>query len=145
MDPEARAATRSLLAELRAEGAAILLTTHELGDVERLADRIVVIASGRVAAAGTPAELIAGARTSLRFRLTADLSEDDRVVLTSLLGGALAVDGGRRYRLDAIPPDPGLIATLAGWCAQHGLTIVELRSEGISLEERYLELVGGDR
>ena len=41
MDPEARAATRAIVADLRAAGVAILLTSHDLADVERLADRIV--------------------------------------------------------------------------------------------------------
>ncbi|MDH4143199.1 MAG: ABC transporter ATP-binding protein [Chloroflexota bacterium] len=57
MDPEARAITRELLVSLRAEGIAMLLTSHDLVDVERLADRIVVIAAGRIVAAGTPAEI----------------------------------------------------------------------------------------
>ena len=60
MDPEARAATRAIVADLRSEGAAILLTSHDLADVERLADRIYVLADGRIVASGTPAELPAG-------------------------------------------------------------------------------------
>jgi len=53
MDPEARAVTRELVAGLRGAGAAILLTSHDLVDVERLADRVVVLAGGRVLAEGT--------------------------------------------------------------------------------------------
>ena len=52
MDPEARAVTRELIATERTAGVAILLTSHDLVDVERLADRVVVIAAGRVLAAG---------------------------------------------------------------------------------------------
>ncbi|HYH93300.1 MAG TPA: ABC transporter ATP-binding protein, partial [Candidatus Saccharimonadales bacterium] len=40
MDPEARAATRELVHGMRADGVAILMTSHDLTDVERLADRI---------------------------------------------------------------------------------------------------------
>jgi len=40
--------------------------------------------------------------------------------------------------------DPALVARLAGWCAEHGLLITELRVGAASLEERYLELVGAD-
>ena len=57
MDPEARAVTRDLIASLRTEGAAVLLTSHDLVDVERLADRVVVIVAGRVLATGTPADV----------------------------------------------------------------------------------------
>jgi len=63
MDPEARAVTRELIAGLRAAGAAILLTSHDLVDVERLADRVVVIAAGRIVASGAAADVRGGAAT----------------------------------------------------------------------------------
>ncbi len=75
MDPEARVTIRSVIAELRDAGVAILLTSHDLTDVERLADRIVVLDDGRVVASGTPAELAAGAIARLRFRLDRPLDE----------------------------------------------------------------------
>ena len=69
MDPEARAVVRELIAEQRAAGVAILLTSHDLVDVERLADRIIVLVAGRVAASGTSSELASGLRPRLRFRI----------------------------------------------------------------------------
>ena len=64
MDPEARAVTRELIAAERAAGGAILLTSHDLVDVERLADQVVVIARGRIVASGTVAS-VRGAAASL--------------------------------------------------------------------------------
>jgi ABC-2 type transport system ATP-binding protein len=63
MDPEARVVTRDRVTALRAAGVAILLTSHDLVDVERLADRIVVIAAGRVIASGPTADVRGGAAT----------------------------------------------------------------------------------
>jgi ABC-2 type transport system ATP-binding protein len=57
MDPEARAVTRDLIHELRTEGVAMLITSHDLVDVERLADQVIIIAAGRILASGTPAEI----------------------------------------------------------------------------------------
>jgi ABC-2 type transport system ATP-binding protein len=151
MDPEARAAIRTIVADLRDAGTAILLTSHDLTDVERLADRIVVLDHGRVVASGTPAELSAGATPRLRVRLDRPLGTDEVAGLQDALGAILpaatvAVDGdGARYRVEGVVPDAALIAALAGWCVAADRLVVELRSSSGSLEDVYLELVGRDR
>jgi len=151
MDPEARAATRAIVAGLRDAGAAILLTSHDLTDVERLADRIFVLDGGRIVASGTPAELMAGVVPRLRLRLDRALDTTELAELAGTLGtiraGATVVpdgDGGR-YRLDGVPPDPALVAGVADWCSEAGRLIVELRTAGGSLEDVYLELVEASR
>ena len=148
MDPEGRAATRAIVADLRRDGAAILLTSHDLGDVERMADRVVVLRAGRIVATGSPAALAAGVRPRLRFRLERTLAPEERADLgrrLSLISPGAAVvpeaDAGR-YRVEGATPDPALIAALAGWCAEVGRLLVEVRAVGATLEEAYLELVG---
>ncbi len=58
----------------------------------------------------------------------------------------VAAGAGAHYELEGLTEaaDPGLVAALAGWCAERGLLITELRLGAASLEERYLELVGED-
>jgi ABC-2 type transport system ATP-binding protein len=146
MDPEAKAATRTLIGELRAAGVTVLLTTHDLADVERLADRIALIDRGRMVALGSPAELMAGATPRLTFRLAAPLADPDRRALADHLAvaraGAVLIDeGGGRYRLDGAAPDTDVVRRLATWCAERDLLILELRTGGASLEDRYLELI----
>jgi ABC-2 type transport system ATP-binding protein len=140
MDVEARAATRGLIGRLRDEGVTVLLTSHDLGDVEKVADRIAIIDRGRLVAIGAPSEL-AGSSTSVRFRLDAPLSQSDVAELTARVS-PVVVEDGARYRLDGGLATPALLAALAGWCEARGVLIVELRVGG-SLEERYLELTGG--
>jgi ABC-2 type transport system ATP-binding protein len=151
MDPAAKASTRELVVALRTAGVTVLLTTHELADVERLADRVAIIDRGRIVARGTLAELAAGSGPSLRVQLAEPLSEADRTGLESALrsSGAEAAearlvdDGGvGRYRVDRTEPRPRLVACLAHWAAERGLLIVGLQTTGASLEERYLELTG---
>ena len=151
MDPAAKQATRERIAGLRAAGTTILLTTHELGDVERLADHVAVLDRGRVVAYGTPAELTGAGAARVRFRLSAPLADGDRTALARTVDpdgtARLVADGpGARYELAglATAPDPGLVAALADWCAERGLLITELQLGAASLEERYLELVGAD-
>ncbi len=148
MDPEAKAATRALIETQRAAGTTILLTTHELTDVERLADRIVVIADGRVVASGTPAELVAGARPRLRLRLERPPSDDERAALAARVGRAVETvegdrdgDPGTVLEVAGDAPDAALISAVAAWCAEVPILALEIRSAGATLEERYLELV----
>jgi ABC-2 type transport system ATP-binding protein len=148
MDPEGRVATRAIIADLRASGVAILLTSHDLGDVERMADRVCVLRGGTIVAAGSPAELAAGARPRLRFRLDRPLAGDQLAELGRRLAvvrpGATLIaepDAGR-YCVEGTAPDAMVIAALADWCAGAGRLMVELRAAGATLEEAYLELVG---
>ena len=83
MDPAAKQATRERIAALRASGTTIILTTHELGDVERLADHVAVLDRGRVVAYGTPAELTGAGAPRIRFRLSAPLADGDGAALVA--------------------------------------------------------------
>jgi ABC-2 type transport system ATP-binding protein len=57
LDPAGRRAVRELLQELRRRGTAVLLNSHLLSEVELVCDRVVIVARGRVVAAGSPGEL----------------------------------------------------------------------------------------
>ncbi len=59
VDPEGRIAIRAVVAELKERGVSVVLTTHELAEAERMADRIVILARGRIVLEGTPHELAA--------------------------------------------------------------------------------------
>jgi len=154
MDPDARRSTRALIAGLRAGGRAILLTTHDLGDVERLADRVAILDGGRIVATGTPGDLAAGAEPRLRVRLARPLDAREveglrsRLAATAPTGGDGAAvtaepgEGRAAYRVDVPPPSPALVAALATWCAEAGVQVLELRAASATLEERYLELTG---
>jgi ABC-2 type transport system ATP-binding protein len=57
LDPGGRRAVRALLAELRDRGIAVLLNSHLLGEVERVCNRVVILARGKIVADGRPDEL----------------------------------------------------------------------------------------
>lgn len=58
LDPEARVAVWELVAGLRAEGMAVVLTTHYMDEAERLSDRLMVLQAGAVRALGSPRSVL---------------------------------------------------------------------------------------
>jgi lipooligosaccharide transport system ATP-binding protein len=99
LDPQVRQELWSLILRLRAGGATVLMSTHYIEEAQRLADRVAIMADGRVVAQGSPSELIRqhagrevlevehGGRSELE-RLRADAKQRGLVVRAS--GPALA-------------------------------------------------------
>ncbi len=117
-DPEARRAFWSLIRKLRDEGATILLTTHYLDEAEALADRVAVINRGKIIEVSTPDQL-GGRATSL-----ATVSWRD----------------GAELREEKSANPTALVSQLA---QQFGGEIPELNVRRASLEDIYLEMIGG--
>ena len=150
VDPEGRIVVRDIIADQRARGICVVLTTHELDEAERLADQVVIIDGGKKLAEGSPADLASGtADGSIRFTTAAGI---DTGALCSALVGALGPgttvmeDRPGAYRLvtaTGVAP-PTAIAALTGWLATHDLTVGDLRT-GHSLEEAYLAITGSGR
>jgi ABC-2 type transport system ATP-binding protein len=153
MDPAARRDTRALIASLRGEGRTILLTTHDLADVEALADRVAILHRGRIVAEDTPEGLASAGDSALRFRLHAPPPEEAVARLRARLAaahppvGIVADAGARAGDGTTFAVEPGrasadLVLELAQWAAREGLLLEELRAGATSLEDRYLELTG---
>ncbi|MEU2285386.1 ABC transporter ATP-binding protein [Streptomyces sp. NPDC013178] len=69
LDAEGRRDTWDLVRALRDAGTTVLLTTHYLEEAEGLADRLAILHQGRIAAAGTPAEVTAAQPSRISFQL----------------------------------------------------------------------------
>ena len=97
LDPQSRADLWELLRELVRDGVTLLLTTQYLEEADRLADEIVVLDCGRVAAAGTPADLkarIGGERIDVRVAAAADLPAGEAALARFAEGPATSDLGG---------------------------------------------------
>ncbi|MGQ7296031.1 ABC transporter ATP-binding protein [Quadrisphaera sp. KR29] len=145
LDPHARAVVWDLLEQLRAAGAAVVLTTHSMAEAERLADAVVVVRDGRAVATGTVAQLTSSGPEVLRFGAPAGLPlEALRAALPTSVATDEAAPG--RYEVTALHPgavDPQVVATAASWCAAQGVLPQDLAVGRRSLEEVVLELTGG--
>jgi ABC-2 type transport system ATP-binding protein len=67
LDPHARLDVWDLIRGEADRGAAVVVTTHSFEEAERLADRVVIVAAGRVAASGSLAEVAAGSSLEDRY------------------------------------------------------------------------------
>jgi ABC-2 type transport system ATP-binding protein len=95
LDPHSRNELWELLRELVGDGATVLLTTQYLEEADRLADDIVVLDHGRVAASGSPEELkarVGGERIAVTVAAPADLSAG-AAALTRFADGPTSTDG----------------------------------------------------
>jgi ABC-2 type transport system ATP-binding protein len=116
LDPVGRRLVRTLLEQLRDRGIAVLLNSHLLSEVELVCDRVAIMRSGQVVAAGTPADLA-----------------QPRGVEIDLEDGTRTFPAARR---DDVPDIvAGLVAA--------GSSVYGVRVLSGTLEEVYLEAVGG--
>ncbi len=136
VDPAGRLAVRDVISACRNEGVGVLMTSHELDEVERLAERVVIIDRGRVVAAGAPGE-VGGGEEEVRFAVDREI---DVLELAAALGVEVVADGPRDYRVVS-PSSPSLVAHLTAWLAERGVSLTDLRVGRERLEEVFLRLV----
>jgi ABC-2 type transport system ATP-binding protein len=142
-DPSARRAAWEMIAGLQSLGKTIFLTTHYMEEAEYLADRIVVLAAGRIVGEGTPQTL--GGRDTAATEISFGLpSGVDLADLPAELAAAIARDHHRRVELHTHAPTEAL-GLLIDWARERGLELADIEVHGPTLEEIYLELTEGPR
>jgi ABC-2 type transport system ATP-binding protein len=136
LDAEGRRDTWELVRALRDEGTTVLLTTHYLEEAEDLADRLAILHEGRIAAAGTPAEVTAAQPSRITFELPEGHHLGDLPPLPALGVCAHEVDG-RVVRLRTHTLQRTATALLV-WAEREGLELGRLDVRSASLEEAFL-------
>ncbi|MDX6732235.1 MAG: type transport system ATP-binding protein [Baekduia sp.] len=136
MDVEGRHAFWATMREFAARGKTIVFATHYLEEADDFADRVVLMARGRVVADGPPTEIKArvGSRT-----IRATLPHADVEALRGLPGVAGAERRGASITLTCTDSDVAIRALLAAHPAASDIEIT-----GAALEEAFLQLTGDD-
>lgn len=135
LDPAGMAWLRRSLRDWAAQGRTVLFSSHVLGEVEAVADRLVIIDRGHIVREGTTAELVRADR-----RVVVRTSDGDRLArLAEGVGWRVRRDGTDRTVIT------GASATEVGrLAARQGIVLSELSTEPPTrqLEELFLELTG---
>ena len=136
LDPLGRADVRDIVLELRSRGVAVLLNSHLIGEVERVCDRVVVLDRGRVAAAGTLAELLG--QREVRLHLT-DVSPAAQERMAAL--GRVDREGEWSTVALSAEDDGVAVPDLVRDLVALGVRVHAVEPVRISLEERLLGIL----
>ncbi len=133
LDPAGMADMRELIRDLARDGHTILLSSHMLGEVQQICDRVGVISQGRLVAEGTVAQL----RGQGHLLVTADPWHQARGVAERLLGAKrVRVVAGSLW-LDAAPEDA---AGINRELVTSGIDVTQLHWVERDLEEAFFEM-----
>jgi ABC-2 type transport system ATP-binding protein len=136
-DPNARRNAWEIVKHLTTLGKTVFLTTHFMDEAQYLADRVAIIAKGRIVVEGPP-DTLAGRdamQARIRFRLPAGAPEPPS------LRQERRDDGSLEIRAD----DPtAALHALTGWALEHGVGFETLEVTRPSLEDVYIQLTGGE-
>ncbi|QKY19475.1 ABC transporter ATP-binding protein [Halolamina sp. CBA1230] len=135
IDPAGRRDLWTLIEELAAAGTTVVLTSHSMDEVERLADEVAMLADGDVVAEGTPAALVA------------EHGGESRLVVRTEASAALLADSGFRVeasagRLTLHDVDAADIDAAVDALAAAGIDYESFTWTQPTLEDVYLELTG---
>jgi ABC-2 type transport system ATP-binding protein len=140
LDPQSARLVRDLVLDLRARGHAVVLSTHNLYEAERLADRVGVL-RGKFLAVASPADLrlrLFGSRALVR--VAGEASAYASVIAASGGRDVLVEGNSLRFALDEMTEVmPGVVRALVA----AGAAVVEVTTENAPLEDVYFTLVEG--
>lgn len=135
LDPAGMADMRSLIRKQASESRTVLLSSHLLGEVEQICDRVGVISQGRLVREGGVAEL----RGRPSLVIAADPLDAARTIVERILGPDRVVQEDHVLRLDA---RPGESAGINRELVLNGVSVHTMNWKERSLEEAFFELTG---
>jgi len=135
LDPEGIRWLRGFFRHLANEGRTILVSSHQLAEVQAVADRAVILNQGRLVKAGSIEELAAG--TSVTVVRGPDLRPLQQALVAAGMRGTTEADGSLRVQTDAV-------AHVGHIAFANNVELHELRVEAFDLEQLFFSLTSGE-
>jgi ABC-2 type transport system ATP-binding protein len=139
LDPAGMRDMRVLIQRLAEQGITVLLSSHLLGEVQEVCNRVAIVRSGRIVYEGTIAALARGAGTAYRLAST-----DDARALEICERHPGLSDVATAHGKIVFSCDEAAAAELSGTLVQAGVLIKELAPQTVTLEDLFFSLTEGD-
>jgi ABC-2 type transport system ATP-binding protein len=139
LDPVARREMWTMIDGLRQAGKTIFLTTHYMDEAQHLADRIIILREGEIAAQGTADELSKslGYRTEVTFAPFEGIALD---TLSASIGAAVKIEDSLvRFDSDDVQTD---LELLLAWAKDQRAQLIDLQVIRPSLDDIFVQLAG---
>ncbi|RQH00049.1 ABC transporter ATP-binding protein [Natrarchaeobius oligotrophus] len=145
IDPAGRRTVWRLIEELATAGTTVVLTTHDMVEAERLADRVGLLADGALVACGDPDDLVRTHGGESRLRIETDAEPSALDFLEQPVARAMEAGGGRRTlredgALVVSGVEPAEIGRLVDTLEERGIEYTGLSWSEPDLEDVYLAL-----
>lgn len=138
LDPQSRRATWELVTAIRDQGKTVILISHYMDEVEKLADRVAIIDHGKLIALNTPATLIQEFHGEARVHFTAENGFEPHQL--SAVDGITSISQDRHHI--TVRGHGPLLVRVAVALHQHHFAPADLQVEYASLEDVFLTLTG---
>jgi len=144
IDPVGARKLRRVIADLRASGKTIMLTTHYMYEADELCDRIAVIRQGQIVAEGSPDRLKARATGGRLLEVQAYGVAPHVVDRIGVMPGVRSVSVEARDQLHVllIRAQPGVEVVAAVLACLDGIAVNQVTLREPTLEDAYVELIG---
>lgn len=137
LDPASRQRTWELVRMMLRGGTSVLLTTHYLEEAEELADRVLMMSSGKVVASGTVAEVVAAQPSIISFTDDGKLHSNEVELLPSVIGDVREIRGKIEIHSDDLQVT---LTALLKMCEDRDISLSDLNARSASLEQAFLAL-----
>jgi ABC-2 type transport system ATP-binding protein len=140
LDPAGMRDMRMLIRDLGERGITVLLSSHQMNEVEELCNRVAIIRSGQVAYEGALADLRSRAGVSYRLRTIDDAKARSVCAAQPGIEELATSDGGLVFKAE----DEDAVAALSVALTESGAAVLELTPKQATLEDLFFQLTEGD-
>lgn len=141
LDVSTRVMFHNIMREEKNKGTAILLASHDMNEVEDLADNVAILLKGKIAALGTPGDIITSGKSLIKIFVKTKYSSVSSLKLTQ----EFKMEQKDDYTIFYCEDIEKLLFIILRHIKDNKDKLLDLKVERASLEERFIDITGGGK